>query len=61
MKYTKTHQEVTFIERYGEEFLEECSLRDWISWDRESSFELVYEECDEVKKRYVKSGNPIYM
>lgn len=61
MKYTETHQGITSTEKYSEAFLEEYSLRDWVSWDSESSFELVYEESDEVKKRNVKSGNPIYM
>lgn len=55
------YQDTTLKENYDDSFFEEFSFREWVAWDRESGFELVYEESDEVKKRYLKSGNPIYM
>nr|DAV67817.1 MAG TPA: hypothetical protein [Caudoviricetes sp.] len=44
------YQDTTLKENYDDSFFEEFSFREWVAWDRESGFELVYEESDEVKK-----------
>lgn len=50
MKYIEIYQDTILKENYDDSFFEEFSFREWVAWDRESGFELVYEESDEVKK-----------
>lgn len=42
--------------KYTEEFFEEFSLRDWVSWNTESGFMLSYEDSDIIKKIKIKNG-----
>ena len=42
--------------RYTDEFFEEFSIRDWVSWNSESGFELFYEDSETMKKIKIKNG-----
>jgi hypothetical protein len=59
----KIHKEENHLQnsKYNEVFFDEFSIRDWVSWDTESGFELFYEVDFETAKRNIKSGNTIYI
>jgi hypothetical protein len=42
--------------KYTDGFFEGFSLRDWVAWNSESGFELVYEDSEIIKKIKVKNG-----
>lgn len=51
-------QEERYLEesKYTDEFFEEFSIRDWIIWNSETHFELVYEDSETIKKIKIKNG-----
>nr|DAR88205.1 MAG TPA: hypothetical protein [Caudoviricetes sp.] len=41
---------------YDDEFFEEYNMKDWVSWDTESGYIMVYDDKPYLKKLRVKSG-----
>nr|DAS39922.1 MAG TPA: hypothetical protein [Caudoviricetes sp.] len=54
----KIHKEENHLQnsKYNEGFFDEFSIRDWVSWDTESGFEMFYEDSEIIKKIKIKNG-----